>query len=62
MTLVLGLQNGSVLILTLENGLKPLSITSHHLKPILNVVISPCNRYIITSGEDSMIFVYRSQL
>lgn len=46
------------------NGKKliPLGIRSDHLKAVTDICISPCNKYVISTGADSMIFIYNSCL
>ena len=60
--LVVGLENGSVLVLAYRKGLQTMSAKAEHLKAVTEMCISPCNRYIITSGKDCMIFVYHATL
>lgn len=35
---------------------------NHHLERIVEVIISPCGRYVVTCGEDALVFVYELQV
>ena len=72
--LVVGLENGSLMVLGINsaagslNGLKngrslqSLSVRSEHMKGITEICVSPCNRFLMTTGEDCMVFVYQAKL
>jgi WD40 repeat protein len=63
-----GLENGSIITLnylsTPNNGkkLQAMSVHNNHIKPITAISISPCNKYLISTGTDCMIFVYNTSL
>lgn len=54
----MGLENGSMVIFSIDNY-KVMDIRSEHLRRINDIRVSPCNRYVMTSGNDCMIFIYK---
>jgi WD40 repeat protein len=61
--LVFGLDNGSILTLSYSNKIfQTQSFRCDHIKPVKLLCVSPCNKYLISSGDDCMIFIYHSFL
>lgn len=57
--LMLALEDGKLIVF---GGLqRPLIMDSKniHLKRVTNISISPCGRYVMTSGEDCLILVFK---
>lgn len=57
--LLLSLSNGKLVIF---GGLqRPLimDIKNYHINKAINIVISPCGKYVITSGDDCVIFIFK---
>ena len=61
--LVAGLDNGTILTLTFVNKkLQATSSRNDHLKAVTGLCVSPCNKFLISTGTDCMIFIYQSTL
>ena len=57
--LVMALDNGKLIVF---GGLqRPIIMDSKniHLKKVTNIILSPCGKYVMTSGEDCMILVFK---
>lgn len=40
----------------------PSSIRSDHIKSVSSLIMSPCNKYLISTGSDCMTFIYETNL
>ena len=59
--LVAGLDNGSILTLTYKNKkLQTSGMRNDHIKAVTALSVSPCNKYLISTGIDCMTFIYNS--
>lgn len=60
--ILIGLENGSLLVVGLAKGIQTMNVKSEHLKTLTEICVSPCSRYVITTGRDCMLFVYQATL
>lgn len=61
--LVAGLDNGTILTLVYNNKkLQTSGIRNDHIKAVTAFSVSQCNKYLISTGADCMIFIYHSHL
>lgn len=61
--LVAGLDNGTILTLVFSNKkLQSSGIRNDHIKAVTAFSVSQCNKYLISTGADCMIFIYHSYL
>ena len=60
--LLMGLENGSIILFKMGQNSRVKDIKNEHLKRVNYIKVSPCNRYVMTCGNDSMIFVYKTSL
>ncbi len=57
--LLLSLSNGKLVVF---GGLqRPLimDVKNYHINTATNVLLSPCGKFVITSGEDCVVFIFR---
>ena len=58
--IVAGLDNGSIFtIYSNNNKLQLANSRNDHIKSISYFSVSPCNKYLISSGTDCMTFIYQ---
>lgn len=61
--LIAGLSNGSILMMTFTNNrIRTNCIRTDHCKSITSMSVSPCSKYLISTGADCLIFVYQTSL
>jgi len=61
--IVAGLDNGSIFTMYCnDNKLQLVNARNDHIKSISSFSVSPCNKYLISSGADCMTFIYQSGL